>query len=153
MSSKRLKGRVPSAIAIGKGILQEHRLVFHKISNKDGSGKCDVIKSQSDEVIGVLFKIDETEKPTLDRVEGLNDGYDEKAVNVELESGVTVSAVTYFATNTDPSLKPYTWYIRHVLEGAREAQLPDEYIKVIMETAATEDSNKQREADELAIYS
>ncbi len=117
MSSNRLKARVPSAITIGKGVLQEHRLVFHKISRKDGSGKCDVIKSESDDVIGVLFEIDRAEKSTLDKAEGLNYGYDEKAVIVKLESGATVSAVTYFATNIDASLKPYTWYVRHVLEG------------------------------------
>jgi len=133
--------------------LQEHRLVFHKISKKDGSAKCDVIKSEADDVIGVLFEIDRAEKSTLDKAEGLNDGYSEKAVNVILESGATVSALTYFATNIDASLKPYTWYLRHVLEGAREAELPGYYIKSIMETPATEDADKKREADELAIYS
>ncbi len=153
MSSKRLKARVPSAKAIGKGVLQEHRLAFHKISKKDGSAKCDVIKSESDDVIGVLFEIDRAEKPTLDKAEGLKYGYDEKTIEIKLETGATVSAVTYFATNMDASLKPYTWYVRHVLEGAREAQLPDDYIKSIMETPATEDADKKREADELAIYS
>jgi hypothetical protein len=153
MSSKRLKARVPSAITIGTGVLQEHRLVFHKISKKDGSGKCDVIKSEPDDVIGVLFEIDRAEKSTLDKAEGLNNGYDEKAVKIKLESGATVSAITYFATNIDASLKPYTWYLRHVLEGAGEAQLPGDYVKSIMETPAIEDTDKKREADELAIYS
>ena len=152
MSSKRLLARVPSAIRIGKGVLQEHRLVFHKISKKDGSGKCDVIESEVDDVIGVLFEIDRDEKSALDEAEGLNYGYDGKTVNVILESGAAVSAVTYFATNTDASLKPYTWYLRHVFEGAREAQFPRDYIKSIMETPATEDADKKREADELAIY-
>jgi gamma-glutamylcyclotransferase len=151
MSSMRLKARVPSAAVIGTGVLRGHRLVFHKVSN-DGSGKCDVTESESDDVMGVLYEINEIEKLALDRVEGLNHGYDEKAINVELTSGEVVSAVTYFATNTDPGLRPYTWYKRHVLEGAREANLPSEYTSVIEGISAIEDSDKLREASELAIY-
>ena len=151
MSSMRLKARVPSAAVIGTGVLRGHRLVFHKVSN-DGSGKCDVTESESDDVMGVLYEINEIEKLALDRVEGLNHGYDEKAVNVQLASGEVVSAVTYFATNTDPGLRPYTWYKRHVLEGAREAKLPSDYTSEIEKISAIEDSDKLREASELAIY-
>lgn len=151
MSAKRMKARVPSAAVVGIGVLRGHRLVFHKVSN-DGSGKCDVTESESENVMGVLYEINEIEKLALDRVEGLNHGYDEKAINVELTSGDVVSAVTYFATNTDPGLRPYTWYKRHVLEGAREANLPSEYTSVIEGISAIEDSDKLREASELAIY-
>jgi len=151
MSSMRLKARVPSAAVIGTGVLRGHRLVFHKVSN-DGSGKCDVTESESDDVMGVLYEINEIEKLALDRVEGLNHGYDEKAINVQLASGEVVSAVTYFATNTDPGLRPYTWYKRHVLEGAREAKLPSDYTSEIEKISAIEDSDKLREASELAVY-
>lgn len=151
MSSKRMKARVPAAAIIGTGVLRGHRLVFHKVSH-DGSGKCDVIESESDDVVGVLYEINEVGKLALDRAEGLNYGYDEKAINVLLNSGEVVSAVTYFATNTDPGLRPYAWYKRHVLEGAREAKLPSEYTSQIEEISAMEDSDKLREANELAIY-
>jgi cation transport regulator ChaC len=151
MSSKRMKARVPFAGVIGVGVLRGHRLVFHKVSH-DGSGKCDVIESESDDVMGVLYEINEIEKLALDSVEGLNHGYKEKAINVELKSGEVVSAVTYFATNINPGLRPYTWYMRHVLEGAREANLPSEYTSVIEAISAIEDSDKLREANELAIY-
>jgi hypothetical protein len=39
-----------------------------------------------------------------------------------------------------------------VLEGAREANLPSEYTRVIERISAIEDSDKFREASELAIY-
>ena len=52
----------------------------------------------------------------------------------------------------DPELQPFTWYKRHVIEGAREADLPSAYIKTIENVAATEDDDKQRETQELAIY-
>jgi cation transport regulator ChaC len=114
MSPRRLLSRVPSAKVIGTAVLLGHRLEFHKVSSKDGSGKCDVVPSKSDKVFGVLCELKPEEKKTLDELEGLNNGYDEKRVDVELESGVIVSAITYYATNTNPQLRPYTWYTRHV---------------------------------------
>jgi gamma-glutamylcyclotransferase len=152
MSSKRLQARTPSARVIGTGILRGHRLVFHKQSTIDGSGKCDVIKSRSDQVCGVLYKIDKTEKTILDHLEGLGLGYDEKSVPIFLSSGDCVSAVTYFATNIRSSLKPFSWYLNHVLTGAREARLPSVYVKSLEETKATEDPDRERWAREIAIY-
>ena len=152
MSSKRLKARVLSAKAVGIGVLKEHALAFHKVSKKDGSGKCDIVKSSSGEVMGVLFEIDAQEKTDLDEYEGFNKGYDEKTVEITTESGRIVSAVTYYATNTDPKLKPYSWYLRHILEGAKEAGLPEDYIKELDKVEAAKDPNKEREAKELAIY-
>ena len=153
MSSRRLQARVPSARAIGMAMLTGHRLVFHKPGRTDGSGKCDVVKSDAGEVWGVIFDIDVAEKLNLDRLEGLNHGYAEKTVTVTLKSGVRMDAVTYFAIKTDPNLKPFSWYKRHVLEGAREARLPHGYIEFLEQTSAMEDYNKEREAEELSIYS
>ncbi len=153
MSSKRLRARVPSAKVIGTGILRGHLLAFHKVSKKDGSGKCDVVESISDEVLGVLFEINEAEKTTLDGEEGLGFGYEEKSVTIILESGERLAALTYFATNTDTSLNPYTWYKRHVIEGAKEAKLSFAYLATLEGVAAIEDPDKKREAQELAIYS
>jgi hypothetical protein len=152
MSSRRLKARVPSATVIGTGVLSGHRLAFHKVSKKDGSGKCDVVESIADEVSGVLIELSEAEKSTLDGLEGLGFGYREKLVTIILNSGERVTALTYFATNTNPNLKPYTWYKRHVIEGAKEAKLPFAYLAILEEIAAIEDPDKEREAQELAIY-
>lgn len=57
MSERRLKKRVCSAKVIGTGILDNHCLTFHKLSRKDGSGKCTIEYSESDKVYGVLFKV------------------------------------------------------------------------------------------------
>ena len=48
MLTERLKARVSSATPIGKANLSDHGLRFHKKS-KDGSGKCDIIKSPDDD--------------------------------------------------------------------------------------------------------
>jgi len=130
MSTQRLGSRVTSALKLGTATLFGHDLRFHKVSNKDGSGKCDIYETNEPEhfVIGVVYKIDPTEKPILDRFEGLGYGYDEKLVSVEMSDGV-ISAFTYYATNIEPELNPFHWYKEHVIRGARENELPAEYIQ------------------------
>ena len=153
MSVKRLKKRVKSAEPIGRAVLRCHRLAFHKVSRKDGSGKCDIVATkESSEVWGCLYHIDDKDKECLDRYEGLGYGYDDKCVTVELDSGVTVRAMTYYATEKDCTLKPYTWYVKHILVGAKETCLPLDYIKKVDEVKAKEDCDKERERDELKIY-
>lgn len=152
MSTRRLRARTPSARVIGVASLAGRRLAFHKVSTKDGSGKCDVIEAGSGSVTGVLFEIEQGEKADLDRIEGLNHGYREESVTVELASGAIERATTYVATNTNPELKPFTWYKQHVIEGAREANLPASYIEALEAVPAIKDPDKAREAKELAIY-
>lgn len=84
MSLPRLRERVPSAELIGVSTLAEHSLRFHKVSKKDGSGKCDALftKDSNDYIVGALFEISESEKEALDRAEGLGYGYQDKKVVV-----------------------------------------------------------------------
>lgn len=153
MSSKRLATRVDNARAIGTFRLDGHVLRFHKVS-VDNSGKCDAYEtgSDSDFVLGVLYEIEDSEKQHLDDAEGLGGGYAEKCVNVTGPSGRRETAVVYYATCIDESLRPYTWYKRHVLEGAREAGLDAGYVSIIEAQPAVEDPRRERERKQLEIY-
>lgn len=154
MSLARLRGRVSSAERLGCFSLSEHVLRFHK-SSKDGSGKCDAYftSNTDDAIYGVVFKIDPLEKSALDKAEGLGLGYDEKEVTVVANDGTSLSAITYYATNFDESLKPYSWYVNHVLIGAREASLPAAYIDTKIATIEmVEDSDRKRDAKQRAIH-
>lgn len=155
MSLPRLRERVPSAERVGVFTLVEHVLKFHKISNKDGSGKCDAQKTGNadDLVVGALFEISDNEKVLLDKAEGLGYGYQDKIVQVSDDQGEIIEAVTYYATNTDPSLKPYSWYLSHVVYGAKETGVPASYLSTIESTASIEDLDKNRDSRERAIYS
>ena len=155
MSASRLQERVPSAKRIGLYFLKAHDLRFHKISKKDGSGKCDAYftNKANDIVMGTLFEISPDEKVTLDKAEGLGYGYNEKEVVLKSEAGDEVKAITYYATKIDKSFKPYSWYLNHVLIGAKESQLPIEYIDKIQSTESIEDKDKDRDARERAIHS
>ncbi|WP_444944106.1 gamma-glutamylcyclotransferase family protein [Microbulbifer sp. ZKSA006] len=154
MSLPRLKKRVPSAVRIGMFTLAEHSLRFHKVS-KDGSGKCDALFTQDskDCVIGALFEISDKEKGALDKVEGLGYGYKEKRVRVTDVKGNSLEAVTYYAANTDPSLQPYSWYLYHVIYGAKETGIPTDYLNRLETIKGKEDPDRERDARERAIYS
>jgi gamma-glutamylcyclotransferase len=128
MLTARLRERVPSATAIGTGQLEGYVLRWDKRSRRDGSGKCDADATgrQGDVVWGVVFELDQEDKPALDQAEGLGAGYMEKMVHVLTEAG-PVTAVTYCATDKDARLRPYHWYKALVIAGAREHGLPASY--------------------------
>lgn len=153
MSVRRLQQRVPSAQVVSVAVLAAHSLQFHKIS-RDGSAKCDAMQSEHsrDLVHGVVYSLDPIHKPLLDAKEGLGNGYDLKTVSVLTSDGQSISAFLYYATHTDPQLKPYDWYKTHVLRGAREHGLPPDYIDKIASVASIADPDLQRHRDELAIY-
>lgn len=153
MSHVRLKQRVPSAQKLEIVTLKNHQLRFN-MSGYDGSGKCDAFETNNieDLVIGALFEINESEKEILDRAESLGTGYHEKFVVVENYAGETFEALIYCAMKIDPSLKPYSWYINHVIVGAKETKLPAHYIAVIESIECIEDLDTNREAKERAMY-
>ncbi|MBY4675098.1 gamma-glutamylcyclotransferase family protein [Marinobacterium arenosum] len=154
MSVPRLRQRVPSAQPMGMASLDQHRLDFHK-SGRDGSAKCDAFLTcrPDDRVYGVLFHIDPEELKLLHQFEGLGLGYDLKEVLVQREDGRLQSAFTYFAIHIDRSLKPYHWYLRHVLHGARCAGLPADYIGKLEQLDSWIDPDPVRTAQELSVYS
>jgi gamma-glutamylcyclotransferase (GGCT)/AIG2-like uncharacterized protein YtfP len=154
MCAGRLRRRVPSAHPLFVTQLRGHVLRFHKRST-DGSAKADAefTGNESDSVWGVVYEIDPAQKHDLDTAEGLGDGYEEKLVQVRDCAGQVYSAFMYFASRShiNPSLKPYSWYVRFVLEGARQHALPAAYVAAIEAVPSVNDPDTQRDARMRAI--
>tara|TARA_R110000737_G_scaffold319206_4_gene330361 strand:- start:130 stop:621 length:492 start_codon:yes stop_codon:yes gene_type:complete len=153
MSLLRLQERVPSAKKLAVVTLKSHQLRFN-MRGDDGSGKCDAFQTNNsqDIVVGVLFEINKNEKGTLDRAESLGHGYDEKLVTVENDSGEVFEALIYCALKIDSSLKPYSWYLNHVIIGAKVTALPIDYLAIIEAVECIDDPDKSRDLKERAIY-
>ncbi len=124
MSSARLHSRVASAKIIGPAFLKDRRMLFNKHS-KDSSGKANLIESPGDVTWGVLYEIDIQDLGTLDKVEG---GYKRIPVQVWKSDGKTVEAVTYVSTELTDDHVAYEWYKDLLIAGAREHNLPQDYI-------------------------
>ncbi|MBP2434578.1 hypothetical protein ABIF38_005508 [Bradyrhizobium japonicum] len=153
MCTARLRERTPSCKPLGIATLPGHTLRFHKRS-RDKSGKCNAFASgNNDNVIGVLFSFDPSERATLDAAEGVGSGYEHAIVTVINEKGRRRKVLTYRATpeHIDDNLKPYSWYKDFVLSGAREHGLPPDYIeKHIQSVEAIDDPNATRDKNERA---
>lgn len=156
MATARLQPRMPSAKSLGLARLPGHELRFHKRSRKDGSAKCDAFATGDDcSVIGVLFSFDPSERVQLDREEGAGKGYDATTVTVINEEGRRRKVLTYLASQDaiDASLKPYTWYKDHVMAGAKEHNLPSDYVaRYIDVVEAVEDPDRERDKMERAAH-
>ena len=153
MSANRIRSRTPSAAVFGVFILQKHQLKFHKIG-QDGSAKCNALftGAATDAVEGVVYEISIDEIEKLDRAEGLGNGYEKIWLEVVNTSGEKVHVFAYIATSINNTLQPFSWYRKHVLEGARCAGLSTEYISAIENVRAMSDPDAAREKMELLIY-
>lgn len=148
MCTGRLSGRVPSATFVCRAKLTGHSFRFHKRST-DGSAKGDAFETGnlSDFVWGVIFDIDETQKTALDEAEGLGRGYTEKGATVLDENGEERPVFLYVAdTNSiDATLRPYGWYKRFVVEGARQHGLSAEHVNTIVAMPDAPDPDSARD--------
>jgi len=88
----------------------------------------------------------------LDRAEGLGFGYEEKTVTLVSAAGREVEAFTYYATSIDPALRPYHWYKEHVVRGASEHGLQDDYVRFLEQVDSVADPNGERYESEMSIY-
>ena len=144
----RLECRVGRVRALGVARLAGYTLRWNKRST-DGSGKCDIVPVAGDEVLGVVYELDERKIKDLDRIEGVGAGYDRADVRVEL-GGEAVTACAYIATQVDDTLLPYDWYRHLVLAGARQHGLPAAYIARLGDQRFQVDPDAGRAAAQLA---
>jgi cation transport regulator ChaC len=81
---------------------------------------------------GVLHLISEAEFATLDRTEGVHSGYYTRVpVMVRESEGRDVEAWTYVSSHGVAGRKPSERYLNLLLEGAREHDLPADYIRAL----------------------
>jgi len=147
MHAARLRERTPSCQPYAVARLPGYRLRFNKRSDdpSDRSGKCNIVVSDSEdaEVLGVVYRIDVTEKAVLDRAEG--NGYAQVSLEVNA-TGSRLGVYCYHArdTHVDEGLTPYAWYKALVVQGARGHRLPDHYVDFLDSHPAIDDHDTQR---------
>ena len=142
----RLSERVSSARLVGPGWLSGYRLLFHK-RGQDGSGKCNLLrtKEESDLVYGAIYTLDRTHKPLLDAFEGRGAGYIDRQIMVSSNTGIS-HCFTYLAqeSHIDENTRPYHWYKKLVIQGARYLGFPTAYIASIEAVVSYNDQNISR---------
>jgi len=131
MSSGRLTKRIGNIRQIGIARLEKWEMVFNKRGFLDGTAKANIKNHSKGHVYGVLFEIKKDGFLILDRYEM---GYKRKEILVSRIGGGQIVAETYISEFTHDFIKPSPEYLAHVIEGAREHQLPICYINELHRT-------------------
>jgi hypothetical protein len=145
---RRLAERVGAPMAARPVQLANWSLRFHKRS-QDGSGKCDIVPVRGHVTYGVIYTLTREAKRQLDSIEGVGFGYQITAVELPGEGRVT----TYRAhvSVIDRGLRPYAWYHRLVVAGARHHGFPDHYLDQLTRMDTLEDPDRARHTTESRI--
>lgn len=145
MLLERIRSRVPSARVLGTATLRGYQLRFNKLS-KDGSGKANIVPATDPRaaVHGVLYHLDDDDRPQLDKAEGLGNGYHVRRLRVSRD-GAEEEVLAYVAAPgaIRDDLRPFHWYKNMVIDGAMQNQLPEPYVRQIEAVAAIEDPGRR----------
>jgi gamma-glutamylcyclotransferase (GGCT)/AIG2-like uncharacterized protein YtfP len=110
--------------------LEGYRLAFNK-QGSDGTGKANIVKEPGATVWGAVYRCSPDALREMDKHEGVASGhYTREAVRTCLDSGAELDAVAYVAGPgfINDSLGPSPIYLQTILRGAREHELPNDYI-------------------------
>lgn len=136
----------------GKGraaLLADYRLLFNKKSAKDGSGKANVEPYVGGKVWGVLYTVSDNDLKLLDAGEV---GYSKTKLPVQVgEASAEVWVYLDSSPSQDPALRPYTWYTRFLVEGAKEHAISPEYVATLEQIEAIQDKNEKRDREKRAM--
>lgn len=152
--------RAPSAKLVSVAAVSGYDFRFHKLSKSDSSGKMNIVKTDraEDVVWGIVVDLTEADKATLNDREGVvtdvsRPGYREIPFTVTTEAGEEHVTFTYVATNSAivESLRPYSWYKRYVITGARQQKLPADYVARLEAVETVEDPDAERSAKETLL--
>jgi gamma-glutamylcyclotransferase (GGCT)/AIG2-like uncharacterized protein YtfP len=127
---RRFRRRCPGAQAIGRARLAGYRLGFTRYSRAEKGGVADIVPEPGAEVWGVLYEIDAACFAALDDYEGAPREYRRESLRVVDDAGVEHEAVVYVANKTG-EFAPSRAYLAQITRGAREHNLPDEYVRSI----------------------
>jgi gamma-glutamylcyclotransferase len=132
MDSARLAARVKNARPLGAGRLVGHRLTFDK-RGADGSGKANIRAELGAVVHGVLFNVAQRD---LEKLDGFEPGYTRSLFGIVGSGSETIEAWAYVHPTPTSGLMPRSWYVQHLLTGAREHLLPTDLIRSFEELLA-----------------
>ena len=110
--------------------LDGHRLVFNKRAD-EGGVYANIECNETTEVWGVLYLCDQAAIKSLDEKEGVASGhYERTKIQVENSSGELIECETYIAglDHICQEGTPSPDYLQHLLNGARDHDLPSWYI-------------------------
>lgn len=108
------------------GRLVDYGFRFNK-QNEDGTARANLTFSEEEDVYGVVYQIGKSKHDVLFQTES---GFRLMEVTVETDRG-NIEAITFISDANIEDIYPSEEYLQTILEGAKEHDLPEEYIDFI----------------------
>ena len=128
LNHKQMNCRCPDNKFIKRVYLDNYEFVYDGYSSNRGGAVANILKSADNIVWGGLYKISKSDLANLDRREGYSDSYDRKELKVKDAQGNIYKAITYFRIGEKVGI-PSNKYRKTVVNGAKDCDLPDDYVK------------------------
>lgn len=120
---ERIGNQVQDAIP---GRLANYGFRFNK-QNEDGSARANIIVSEEEDVFGVIYQINQKQYDALVQTEP---GFRLIEVSIETDRG-NIEALTFISDADVEDIYPAKDYLNTILVGAKEHDLPEEYVDFI----------------------
>jgi gamma-glutamylcyclotransferase len=134
MNRAQMRARAGEILEEKLGRLENYELAFNK-KVRGGSAGANIRPAPGKSVEGVLYKINESAFRNLDRFEGAPVHYRRIEVTVRDSEDRAVPAQAFIATKVEKGLHPAAHYLKTILDGAAEHNLPAEYVARIRASA------------------
>jgi cation transport regulator ChaC len=134
MNRAQMRSRAGEILEEKLGRLENYELAFNK-KVRGGTAGANIRQAPGKSVEGVLYKINELAFRNLDRAEGAPVHYRRIQVTVKDRDGTPVAAQVFIAAKVEKGLRPAGHYLKTILEGATEHDLPAEYVESIKSSA------------------
>lgn len=122
MDSGQMGFRCPGSELIGTAKLAGYRF---RINTR---GVATVVPDENGEVLGLLWRISDSDEVSLDRYEGVGNGlYGKEMLEVEVSPGSPEEALVYIASDAGPGTSR-SLYMEGIVAAAEEHGLPGEYV-------------------------
>jgi gamma-glutamylcyclotransferase len=128
LGESELRKRSPHARQVGIAYAESHRLGFTRRSIHRGGGVADLVPASGRRVWGALFDLCGDSFELLDAYEGAPTAYAREIWTFTEPHGARVSASVYVVIEKQLEAPPSYRYWRLIVDGAREAGLPRDYI-------------------------
>jgi hypothetical protein len=122
MDQAAMLARCPASKPVGIGRLMRHRFMIFD------EGYATVIRDPQRAVWGMVWDLALADVPALDRYESLSTGLYTKVVQPIVTAQGPRRAILYVGRSAKPG-KPLPGYMEGVVEAARHAGLPEDYIR------------------------
>jgi len=128
LNHKQMNCRCQDNKFIKKVYLDNYKFVYDGYSNEWKGAVANILKSADSIVWGGLYKISKSDLDNLDKYEGFPNSYNRKKLEVKDSQGNNYKAITYFRTGEKIGI-PSNKYKKIIIDGAKDCNLPDNYVK------------------------